>query len=199
MNCIRKPALVVLALLTFVTAFGQSVRDDGRLGSTRTRDANRVAEKSSVVDWPDLEPGAISGTQVAFEGGYYDADLIVTTLNTYGEDKLIKLAKGIAAAAGYPNCDYAISRGRRLIAVDIMFDKFIQQHDGKGSFDYPIGAIAKFLNASDAQRPIGIFLDAGRHVDGQLGVKSVSEPQVFSIRSIKPQDMYRFEVKRYMS
>jgi len=164
------------------------------------QDANSVAEKSSVNPWPDLLESSNSGTQVAFSGGFHDADVVITTYKEYGEDRLIRLAKQVATRANYPNCDYSISRGRRLICVDIMFDKFVRHEDGVATFNFPAGDIVLCLSESDVPKPIGVILEAGKHVEGELnglrGTRRMLESEVFTPKSLGYPTSYSFQIKR---
>ncbi len=166
------------------------------MASPDIRAANRIADESPISDWPDLQPESTSGTQVMVSGDYHNSDLTLFTYKSYGEAKLLDLARKVAASVDLPKCDYITTRGRRLISVDLEFNKYKRFEGNRSTFGFAIGKAIQALERSDISKPIGLYVraQAGRQflLDGRL----IDHPQVFSGISIKPEEAFELRTER---
>lgn len=189
--------VVLLAAFLAAAALGQEVRDEGFMPAEEWHKANDAFADSSAHVWPTLKPGTTHGTQIRVSGDFRNCDLTLTTFKTYGEVRLLTLAKGLANALGRPQTDFVLTRGRRLMQVDLEFNKTIRRQGNVSESTIPLGRALDYLNASDLPRPLGVFVR--RNEEGEtvwLDGHPLAKSEVVDADRVSPGAMVRYRAER---
>jgi Zn-dependent protease with chaperone function len=158
----RTMAVAGLALLFAVfaaTTGAQSVRHEGLpfgYGASVKR-FQREAEKQGYTRWP--LPNLWNGTQVRITFDAHNADITLMTPREFGEAALLAEARRITKALDAPKTDYIVIEGRRTIAVDMEFNKYLRRDGNRAAYAFDLSTLAIALKQSRLPAPIGIGAD----------------------------------------
>lgn len=176
-------------------AFAQHVREDFRFPSATIRSANKMSLETPI-NWPTLDVGTV-GILIIVSGDYYNSDLDIITQRTYGKDKLLRLSKKLAAEFGRPQSDFIVRTGRRLLAVDTEFNKFVRKVGNVSEADIPVGTAMRLIEGSDLPRPLGLFVRVGKGDLVTLDGTILKDSAVFDPRKIPTRATAVFKVERH--
>ena len=160
--------LTALVLLFASISAAQEVREESPAGLSST--AYRKAAEKAGTYWPNYKEGD-TGTQVRVSFDARNADVVVVTEKSFGNERLLKVLQSLAQELDMPEGDfitYPTSEISTSVAVDLEMNDYLVFPDRwKTIFGLPVGKVIDFLKRNGLPQPIAIAIK-GSEVDSAI-------------------------------
>ncbi len=179
-------------------ASAQNVRWESTSFASARRHADNAAEKLGRTDWPRIIDGD-PGTQVHVTFDLRNADVVLMTGNSFGQQPLLAQARRIAGEIGRPRADYILFTGTKTVTTDIELNKYLVRLSRRHTeSDLDLSALAAALRASALPRPIVLCAradDADKAVltaPGPATPRRLGDSTFFGLNQVPPGAHLRF-------